>query len=57
VFFLSYLLQMFGGGTMAQKHQIYEKLPLEYSVKPVALRVVSAIGVFLTKYIPKDATG
>jgi hypothetical protein len=48
---------MFGGGTMAQKHQIYEKLPLEYSVKPVALRVVSAIGVFLTKYIPKDATG
>ena len=43
--------------TMAQKHQIYEKLPLEYSVKPVALRVVSAIGVFLTKYIPKDATG
>jgi hypothetical protein len=48
---------MFGGGTMAQKHQIYEKLPLEYSVKPVALRVVSATGVFLTKYIPKDATG
>jgi hypothetical protein len=48
---------MFGGGTMAQKHQIYEKLPLEYSVKLVALRVVSAIGVFLTKYIPKDATG
>jgi hypothetical protein len=57
VFFLYYLLQMFGGGTMAQKHQIYERLPLEYSVKPVALRVVSAIGVFLTKYTPKDATG
>jgi hypothetical protein len=48
---------MFGGGTMAQKHQIYEKLQLEYSIKPVALQVVSTIGVFLTKHIPKDATG
>jgi hypothetical protein len=57
VFFLSYLLQMFGGETMAQKHQIYEKISLEYSVKPVALQVVSAIGIFLTKYIPKDTTG
>jgi hypothetical protein len=47
---------MFGGGTMAQKHQIYEKLPLEYSVKPVACWVASAIRVFLTKYTPKDAT-
>jgi hypothetical protein len=48
---------MFGGETMAQKHQIYEKLSLEHSVKPVALRVVSTIGEFLTKYIPKDVTG
>jgi hypothetical protein len=48
---------MFGGGTMPQKHQIYKKLPLENSVKPVAIRVVSAIVVFLTKYTPKDATG
>jgi hypothetical protein len=48
---------MFGGGPMAQKNQIYEKLPLEYSIKPVVLRVLSAIGVFLTKYTPKDAIG
>jgi hypothetical protein len=48
---------MFGGGTMAQKHQIYEKMPLEYLVKPLSLRVVITIGVFLTKYTPKDATG
>jgi len=42
---------------MAQKHQIYGNLPLEFSVKPVALQVVNAIGAFLKKYTPKNATG
>jgi len=38
---------------MAQKHQIYGNLPLEFSVKPVALQIVNAIGAFLKKYTPK----
>jgi hypothetical protein len=42
---------------MVQGHQIYIIFPSESSVKPVVLRDVSAIGVYLKKYTQINATG
>ena len=42
---------MFGGQAMVAKYPISKSLPFEYSAKHAVPLSVSAIGVYLTKYI------
>jgi len=48
---------MLGGQAMVPEYPISKSLPFECSAKHAVPLGVSAIGVFLTKYTPKSATG